>query len=220
MEKQLGVELFHRAGRHISLTEAGRILLPMAREMVHHSTLIEETMASLAGDVVGQLMLGCSTSAGKYVFPHLVARFRQKYPNVKVSCIMATRRTVLGELLEGKTHLAVSSVRKYTNQIKYRFFLQDPVVLVVPVDHPWAARKQIEPEELLEGNFIFREEDSGTRVVLEEGLEKKGLAVDQLQTTMEIANSEAIRYRSRRRVLVWRSFLAWSLLPASIPASW
>jgi DNA-binding transcriptional LysR family regulator len=193
LEKQLNVQLFHRAGRHISLTEEGHILLPMAREMVQNSTRVEETMASLAGDVVGHLMLGCSTSAGKYTFPHLVARFRQKYPKVSVSCVMATRRTVLGELLEGKTHLAVSSARKYTNQIRYRFFLQDPVVLVVPVNHPWANREQIEPKELLEESFVLREEDSGTRVVLEKGLSEKDLAVDQLQTTMEIANSEAIR---------------------------
>jgi DNA-binding transcriptional LysR family regulator len=193
LERQLGVALFRRAGRHIRLTEEGRLLVPLAREMVHLSTHIEETMASLAGEVVGHLKLGCSTSAGKYALPRLIAQFCQRFPQVRVSCIVATRQTALRELLEGTTHLVVSSAREYNHQIRYRLFLTDPVILIVPVDHPWAQRGQIEPSELLQERFVLREEASGTRRVVETGLAAQGVAVEELNTVMEIANSEAIR---------------------------
>jgi DNA-binding transcriptional LysR family regulator len=193
LERQLGVELFRRAGRHIYLTEEGLLLVPLAREMVHLSTHIEETIASVAGEVVGHLKLGCSTSAGKYAFPRLIAQFREEYPRVKVSCMVCTREAALRSLLAGTIHVAVSSAREHLHQIRYQLFLSDPIILVVPVDHPWAKRDQVEPRELLQEKMILREEASGTRRVLEGGLVAQGIAVEELDIVMEIANSEAIR---------------------------
>ncbi len=80
LERLLRTQLFHRAGRHISLSEEGQILLPLAREMVRHSIHIEETMASLGRGIVGHLKLGCSTAVGKYTLPRLIARFRAPRP--------------------------------------------------------------------------------------------------------------------------------------------
>jgi DNA-binding transcriptional LysR family regulator len=193
LERQLGIPLFRRAGRHIRLTEEGRLLVPLAREMIHLSTRIEETMASLAGEVVGDLKLSCSTSAGKYALPRLIAQFRQRFPRVRVRCVVSTRETALRALIEGTTHLAVSSAREYKHQIRYRLFLSDPVILIVPISHRWAERGQIEPADLLGESFVLREETSGTRRVLEGGLAAHGIATEQLKTVMEISNSEAIR---------------------------
>jgi DNA-binding transcriptional LysR family regulator len=193
LEQQLGTTLFRRAGRHIQLTEEGRLLVPLAREMIHQSAHIEETMASLAGEVIGHLKLGCTTSAGKYALPRLIAQFRQQFPKVQVSCIVATRQTALQALLEGTVHVVVTSAREYQHQIRYRLFLSDRVILIVPVHHPWAERGQIELSDLMQESFVLREEGSGTRRVLEGGLTAHGIAVEQLDVVMEIANSEAIR---------------------------
>ncbi len=193
LERLLGIQLFHRAGRHISLTEAGQILRPLAREMVHLSIHVEETMASLGGSVVGHLKLGCSTAVGKYTLPRVIARFRTQHPQVQVSCNIMTRKSVLEALLEGEIHLAGTSSRDYGKEIEYRPFATDAVILIAPADHPWAARGEIEPQELLTENFILRERSAGTRRVLENGLAAHGLHVDQLQTVMVMASSEAIR---------------------------
>jgi DNA-binding transcriptional LysR family regulator len=193
LEQQLGTALFRRAGRHIQLTEEGRLLVPLAREMIHLSTRIEETMASLAGEVVGHLKLGCTTSAGKYALPRIIAQYRQQFPKVQVSCVVTNRQIALQALLDGSIHLVVTSVREYQHRIRYRLFLSDPVVLIVPLDHPWAERGQIEVSELIKESFVLREEGSGTRRVLEGGLAAHGIAVEQLDVVMEIANSEAIR---------------------------
>lgn len=193
LERRLGVKLFHRAGRHIALTEAGQALLPLAREMVDLSIRIEEAMASLEGTVVGHLKIGCSTTAGKYIMPRLIARFRETYPQVQVTCNMSTRQNAIQMLCEGMVHVAVTSLRLLYKDIEYRQFLTDRVVLIVPPQHPWAERGQIEPQELLDADLILREETAGTRRVLEEGLAKHGLAIEQLRVVMTLGNSEAIR---------------------------
>jgi len=193
LERRLGVQLFHRSGRHISLTEAGQALLPLAREMVQLSINVEEMMASLAGTAVGHLKLGCSTAVGRYTLPRLIARFREQYPQVQVTCNVMTRRSALQALLEGTLHLAVTSAREFSKDIEYRYLTTDPIVLIVPADHPWASRGEIEPRELLEEDLILREKTAGTRRALEDELAEHGIHADQLQTVMVMGSSEAIR---------------------------
>jgi len=86
--------------------------------------------------------------------------------------------------------------------------------LIVPADHPWAARGQIEPQELLTENFILREETAGTRYALEEELAKHGLHTSQLQTVMVMGSSEAIRTAVEEKIGV--SFLSQLVASASI----
>lgn len=192
LEKHLNVELFHRNGRNVSITEAGHSLIPMAREMVNLSKRIEETMWSLDGKVVGHLRIGCSTTAGKYILPHLSARFRQLHPDVHVTVEVSSRRSVINKLSEGKLHLAVSSARVPHKDLLYQDFFTDHVVLIVPAQHPWAQRGRVQPSDLLLADFIMREEASGTRQVMLEGLERHGITPDQLNIVMELGNAEAI----------------------------
>jgi DNA-binding transcriptional LysR family regulator len=125
--------------------------------------------------------------------PRLIARFREQHPQVQVSCSVMTREVTLKALLDGVVHLAVTSAREFSKEIEYHPFTTDPVVLIAPADHPWATRKQIEPQELLTENFILREKTAGTRRALEEGLAQHGIHPDQLQTVMVMGSSEAIR---------------------------
>jgi DNA-binding transcriptional LysR family regulator len=212
LERQLGTQLFHRAGRHLSLTEAGQVLLPLAREMVQFSIRIEETIAPLTGTAVGHLELGCSTAVGKYILPCLIFRFREEYPQIQVGCNIVACDAALKALLDGTLHLAVISVHEFSKEIEYRPFATDKVVLIVPVDHPWAARGQIEPYELLTENFILCAKTVGTRRTLDEGLARHGLHSNQLQTLMIMASSEAIRTAVEEKIGV--SFI--SRLVASI----
>lgn len=192
LERHLGVQLFQRSGRNVRLTEAGQVLLPLAREMVALSKRIEETMSSLDGKVFGHLRIGCSTTAGKYILPHLIARFRKLHPDVHVTVEVSSRAEAIQKLCEGRVHLCVTSARVPHRDLVYREFFTDHVILIVPATHPWAVRGRIRPEELLSAHFIMREAASGTRQVMLEGLQQHGITVDQLNVIMELGNAEAI----------------------------
>src|SRR3990172_301614 len=72
LENQLKVQLFHRTGRRIALTQAGRDLLPIAHEMMYLSSQIEEVLSTQQDVVRGELIIGCSTSPGRYILPRLI----------------------------------------------------------------------------------------------------------------------------------------------------
>ncbi|MCI0577942.1 MAG: LysR family transcriptional regulator [Chloroflexi bacterium] len=192
LEQYFNAPLFVRAGRHLTLTDAGAILMPLAQEMVLLSQQIEETMRSLKGEMYGHLQIGCSTTAGKYILPFLLASFMRQHSRVEANCLVAPRHEAVQMLCDGDVHLALASAQDFCKGVEFRKFISDPVVLIAPLDHPWAERREIDLRELLEGNFILREVESGTRQVAAAALEKVGLSLSMLHTVLTLGNSEAI----------------------------
>lgn len=192
LEQRLGVNLFERSGRHIQLSEAGEVLMPMARDLVNMSLRIEEALKSFGGEVVGHLRIGCSTTAGKYILPQLVARFRGMHPRVSVTIHNSGRDQVMNMLCEGVTHISVVSSLVNCRDADFQPFFTDRVVLIVPADHPWTARRSIKPQELRGVDFILRDVSAGTHQVMMEGLMEHGIGLEDLNVVMELGNAEAI----------------------------
>ncbi|MCK4450737.1 MAG: LysR family transcriptional regulator, partial [Anaerolineae bacterium] len=170
LENYLDVELFLRSGRGVTLTEAGGALLPLARELLDLSRRIEETMRSLEGQVVGHLVIGCTTTAGKYMLPLVAAAFIQHHPNFQVTIEMCSCASIVNPLLAQEVHLGISSTKIVHRDMECQPFFTDHVVLVVPADHPFAHRSSVPPVELLDQPFILREEGSSTCQMVQEGL--------------------------------------------------
>ncbi|MEW5869798.1 MAG: LysR family transcriptional regulator [Chloroflexota bacterium] len=192
LEKNFGMALFTRQGRTVRLTEAGQALKPMAQELLSASRRVEETMASLQGEVVGEISIGCSTTSGKYLLPGLIARFRQRFPKVRINVWVSSRDTALDRLLSGRVAMSVSSKRIEHRDLEYQEFFSDEVILVAPRSHRWARFGRIYADDLLDEPIILREEGAGTREVLMEGLLSRDISPDMLNVAMVLGNTEAI----------------------------
>lgn len=193
LERHFNDKLFIRSGRSLELTDAGLALLPLAREAVRLSVRIEETMDSLQGQVYGHLQVGCSTTPGKYILPHLLASFYHKYPQVRISCSVISQNSAQRKLKNGDLHFAlVSLVGRHDPDIEYSKFISDSVILIAPIDHPWASMRFINPDELYDGEFIMRETESGTFSALRDTLSRFAIPISDLHTILTLGNSEAI----------------------------
>lgn len=192
LEREFGVELFERRGRSIRLTTGGQALLPMAQETINALQQMSEVMNGLEGKVAGDLIVGCSTTSGKYLLPNLVATFRREYPLVRVSIKVLGRDEVIARLLDERLALGVTSHRIEHRDLEYTPFFEDRVILIVPARHRWAAFGRALPSDLVDEPMIMREERSGTTQVLAEGLAPHNITIDMLNSVMEIGNAEAI----------------------------
>lgn len=193
LERRFGNELFLRNGRNLELTDAGMALLPLAREAVALSVRIEEMLVSMKGEVVGHLMVGCSTTPGKYILPQLLARFHHRFPSVRVTCHVISQPVAMQLLLEGGVHVALTSLPEGVHaDLEMHRFLCDNITLIAPTDHPWAEKGVIEPSDLLQARFIHREESSGTYIAVQNALAEVGISVRELNTLLTLGNSEAI----------------------------
>lgn len=192
LEQHLGVPLFERNGRRISLSPAGEALLPLVQDLMRTCRQVEDAAHTLAGEVAGRLTLGCSTSSGKYLVPQILARYRERYPLVSAAVKVGARSQVLEWLLSGVVDIAVTSDRVQRAGLHFRRFFEDEIVLVAPADHPWVARKSVMAKELYQERFVLREMSSGTQMTLVETLDQVGVDYDRLETVLVLDNSEAI----------------------------
>jgi len=192
LEKDMGMELFERMGRTQRLTEAGQVLKPMAIELLAGAKRLQETMASLQGEVIGELNIGCSTASGKYLLPGLIARFRRIFTKVRVNVIVNDRNAVIEKVVSGEFSMGVSSKKIEHRELEYQEFFSDDVILIASAKHPWAAYRYIYPDDLLDEPIILREESAGTHEVLLDGLLQFDITSDMLNIAMILGNAEAI----------------------------
>jgi DNA-binding transcriptional LysR family regulator len=192
LEREYGVELFERRGRSSRLTMAGQMLLPMAQEAIGTLQRMSEAMNGLEGKVAGDLIVGCSTTSGKYLLPSLVAAFRRDYPLVRVSIKILSRDEVITRLADERLALGVTSQKIEQRDLEYVPFFEDRVILIVSAQHPWGTFGRALPADLVDEPVIMREERAGTTQVVVEGLAQHNITLDMLNPVMEIGNAEAI----------------------------
>jgi DNA-binding transcriptional LysR family regulator len=193
LERHFKTPLFIRNGRNIELTDAGLSLIPLAREAVNLSIRIEETLETLKGDIYGHLQVGCSTTPGKYILPQLLARFHRRYPQVRVTCQVTSQTEAMEMLSDGQIHFALASLTGESHpDLDFHSFICDNVILIAPINHPWEVQGEIDPSQLLQSDFIMREETSGTFISVREALATIDTVIDDLQTLLTLGNAEAI----------------------------
>jgi DNA-binding transcriptional LysR family regulator len=192
LESRLGTQLFDRVGRSIKLNEVGEALVPIVRNLLKEAERVEEFVALRQGTVIGRLMLGCSTSAGKYILPQVMARFLEAFPDVQIHCEVGPRGAFLDRLITGEIDVAVSNLRVPRRAIEYQYFSDDLVVLIAPASHPWAQAGSLKPADLVEHPLVLREPGSGTVFTLNRALVAHDMSLDMLKSRLTLWNTEAI----------------------------
>ena len=192
LERQFGSPLFERHGRAGRLTPAGEALLPAACELDSAAQVVIDTMNRVDGLVTGELVVGCATTAGKYVLPGQLAAFQSQFPQMRVRLEVRSNEDVLAGLLAGKLALGVMSQVSTQTGLEYKPFYEDHIILIVPAGHVWARFGRALPADLLDQPLIMREPGSGTRAAVLEALAQHAITGDMLRVVMQVSNAEAI----------------------------
>lgn len=193
LETQLGINLFKRCGRSLEITEAGNILLPLAREIVEGSIRATEQMELLKQEIHGHLVIGCNTAPGKYMLPTMLAAFHKLFPLVRITCEVLPQAQTLAKLEEGEIHFALTNLKdEYDISSEFQLYMRESIELVAPLDHPWALRDFIQAEELFDSDYIMREPTSATYVNVKRGLTGIGVDIEKLNTILVMGTSEAV----------------------------
>ena len=103
------------------------------------------------------------------------------------------QKDALNSLVDGEVHFALFSFPSDAYpDIEAVRYLSDPIVLIAPLDHPWAQCDSINIDELVEGDFIQRELGSGTLGAVREALAERDISINDLHVVITLGNSEAI----------------------------
>ncbi|MNZ09613.1 HTH-type transcriptional activator CmpR [compost metagenome] len=186
LEGQYGVELFHRGGRRLTVSEEGARLLPMVKVLLQQEADIEFFLRN-CGQMQGTLRIGATAP---YYILDLVRSFRARFPQTDVSLEIGNSQQVIEALEEYRVDLAASSQRLDDARLTRVVLGSDPLVLAVHREHPLAKRKSVDLQDLKGHCLLMREPGSTTRQLTETMLKDAGIAMGPL---LEIGSRESIR---------------------------
>jgi DNA-binding transcriptional LysR family regulator len=172
----------------------------MVREVLLAARLLEDGLQDVNNQIGGELLIGCTTSAGKYLLPILLSDFQRDYPAVHPRVKIMTRDSLLDRLLCRAFPLGVSSRRLEHRDLESVPLFEDRIILIIPSSHPWANYGHALPADLLDQPIVSREELSGTCETVMEGLKRHNITMDNLNVVMELGNAEAIEMAVERGV--------------------
>lgn len=190
LEEQVGLPLFDRSGRSVSLTTVGEYVLAHAKRVLAVMKDAEDMVARFRGLQGGELNIGMVSTA-KYFLPRLLALFRAEHPNVEVRLHVGNNREQLVRLMQNHdVELTVMGRPPKEMATRAEPFAMHPHVLVTSAQHPFTQMERVPAALLAREGFIVREQGSGTRAALEEFMEEHRLG---LHVVMEMASNEAIK---------------------------
>lgn len=189
LEEQLGLAMFEQLGKRIHLTEAGQETLTYARTILQQLDELEAVLNRMKGMQGGRLRISVATTAN-YFIPALLGTFSRRFPDVTVSLEVTNRETLLSQLTENIVDLVIMGQPPTGLDCEAQAFMDNPLVVVAPLEHALAKKKSIPLARLQEEIFLVRESGSGTRIAMERFFSERGM---KLKTGMEVGSNEAIK---------------------------
>ncbi|MFN0040880.1 MAG: LysR substrate-binding domain-containing protein [Burkholderiales bacterium] len=186
----VGLPLYEQVGKKIHITQAGTELSRTIDELNEAWARFEMKIADLKGVKAGRLRIAIVTTA-KYFVPRILGPFCKRYPGIDVALEIVNRNRVLERLAENMDDFYILGVPPEGKEFERQRFLENPLVVIAPVDHPMASKRNISLEQLAKERFIVRESGSGTRITIDEFF---GKARIKPLIKMELSNNEAIKW--------------------------
>ncbi|MDP1691543.1 MAG: LysR family transcriptional regulator [Burkholderiaceae bacterium] len=190
VETQVGLALFERHRRQVSLTTAGEYFLVQAQRLLANLKQADDAMARFKRLEHGLLTIGIVSTANYFV-PQLLARFHEGHPGIDVRLRVVGNREQLVALMEtGEVDLSVMGRPPKEMATRAEAFATHPLVFVGPPGHPLLKIGR-PPVAALEGYaFIMREQGSGTRAAIEAFFAEHRF---EPRITMEMSSNETIK---------------------------
>ncbi|WP_087972014.1 LysR family transcriptional regulator [Oceanobacillus rekensis] len=159
IEKELGILLFNRSTRHLQITKEGEAILPYAKKVLRQMEDFLQVAFEQKHAHSGEIRFGLPPVIGSSFFPSIIATFRRKYPNIKLTIVEEGSRVVEQTILDGQIDLGITIL-----PIDREIFDVTPIVerklkLVLPIHHPLSNRKSLSLSELKAEEFLMFNQD-------------------------------------------------------------
>jgi aminoethylphosphonate catabolism LysR family transcriptional regulator len=194
LETYFGVELFHRSGRKVAVSELGSALFGLTQRLFAAEAEAIDLLSAVRDLRHGHLHIGAD---GPYHVTEILAAFTARFPQIRVSVAIGNSQELEGRLLDFRSDVAVLAPLAADPRFHALPYARHRIVAMVHRDHPWAGRSAIALPEFAGQRMVLRESGSTTRHAFEQALAASGIAVD---IALEIATREAVWHAVARNI--------------------
>lgn len=193
LEEEIKEEVLTRIGRRVEPTEAGRILISLARRVQNDVSAAQRQIGEATQSLSGYLRIGTGSSILVSFLPPVLQRYRQEFPGVEVYLMTGTADGVIEDITNGKLDLGIvfnpADVPPGIHGTGYEILYKEEFLWAVGKGHPLARRKRVDLSEIAEYPLIMLPKTSHIRRTCERLFENASL---KPRIAMDLENEEAI----------------------------
>jgi LysR family carnitine catabolism transcriptional activator len=181
LEQFLGVALFNRTTRRVTLTREGEILLARAKRSLIEIDAVVDELKHRAAVQRGRIIVGCTPSIAMSLLPLALTDFRRRYPTIDVQIYDEASEVLERRLLSGEIDFAVGPPPLRPNGLTFRHLFHDPFMAICPLGHPVSKSDKVRLKELSDFPLIMMRR--GMRTEIESAFAAQGC---QLRPAIEV----------------------------------
>ncbi|MCL2562866.1 MAG: selenium metabolism-associated LysR family transcriptional regulator [Oscillospiraceae bacterium] len=193
LEKELGTKLINRSTKEVSPTLAGQLFYADAKELLARKENAVLRMRHLSGDLSGDISILASTVPSQYILPEMLARFRERYPDISFHVRQADTLEVARGIAAQRAEIGFSGGIIGADRCEFRAFMTEAMVLIAPCGKGFSESREYSLGELLyEYPYIAREKGSGTRAEYEAFFAAQGIDLGKMKNSVSFDNTQSI----------------------------
>lgn len=160
LEDYLGIALFDRSLKCVTLTPAGHEVVDSARRIIEESNRICELSRQNKDPMVRAVNLGVIPTLGPYYLPHVLPLVHEHFPKLRLLLREEMTPHVLAHLTEGKLDAGLLALPLPADDpaLEVMPLFNDPFLAAVPADHPLASAKEVHIDELVRAGLLLLDE--------------------------------------------------------------
>lgn len=157
LEEEIGVPLFVRGSRRTSMTTPGELFLTEARRVLASAQYAIDVAQRAHHGKIGALRIGFLSGATGVSFPRLIRLFRKKHPNIQISLVEMTSLQQWQALANGQIDIGFTRrlEPEFRTELRSELMQQDPILAVLPKNHPAAAGGSVNLKDLANDPFVL-----------------------------------------------------------------
>ncbi|MDO5111938.1 MAG: LysR family transcriptional regulator [Clostridia bacterium] len=170
LEQDFGFPLLHRTNRGVSLTEDGKRVLPIIREMQKLDERLQQEKDLIQGIASGSICIGSFSSISTHWLPRVLSAFQRQYPNINVEILEGSTTSLVHWLQEGKVDICFFTLRDDHLFDKIEI-MRDSYLALFPKGHPLGKHEAVTLDMLRREPFIMYRTPEGGNEDLGEVME-------------------------------------------------
>jgi len=189
LEREMGVALFRRRGRHTSLTEAGDALATRAGSVLDGLDTLKRTMTEIAAGQAGELRIASVEPAASIKLLPVLAAFCRERPRLHVRIEALGTQGVARAVAEGRADFGLASAPPSEFRLLFEPWFRARMALLLPRRHPLASTPRVRARDLKGLTLLLTEQGCAYRDAIEAALRRAGAEV---HCSMQIGSLRAL----------------------------
>lgn len=183
LEAETGLRLFDRIRRRLRPTREAQRLHVEVERLFLTMNRIEHVANEIRSLGTGELHVAALPSLGLRLLPRALTAFRRSRPGVNVALTVTSSQNVVEMVQAGQVDLGFALVVAHSPAVAARPFARLPGMVVMPLDHPLAARPVLSPEDLTDESFVLLGREDSSRFLIDDLFHQRGIAVQSVVQT-------------------------------------